>query len=86
VIVFEVDAHADEVVVVAEETLGDAEGVIVIPAGIADEVAAEALEMTAFEDFVSEKVMEGRSILGLYPPTDPASVTEFAAWRQARGR
>lgn len=66
--------------------VGDAEGVIVIPAGIADEVAAEALEMTAFEDFVSEKVMEGRSILGLYPPTDPASVTEFAAWRQARGR
>jgi len=66
--------------------VGDAEGVIVIPAAIADEVAAEALEMTAFEDFVSEKVMEGRSILGLYPPTDPASVTEFAAWRQARGR
>ena len=66
--------------------VGDAEGVIVIPAAIADAVAAEAVEMTAFEDFVSEKVMEGRSILGLYPPTDPASVTEFAAWRQARGR
>ncbi len=66
--------------------VGDAEGVIVIPAAIADEVAAEAVEMTAFEDFVSEKVMEGRSILGLYPPTDPASVTEFAAWRRAKGR
>ncbi|RPH41929.1 MAG: ribonuclease activity regulator RraA [Burkholderiales bacterium] len=66
--------------------VGDAEGVIVIPAAIADEVAAEAVEMTAFEDFVSEKVMEGRSILGLYPPTDPASVTEFAAWRAGNGR
>ena len=66
--------------------VGDAEGVVVIPAAIADEVATEALEMTAFEDFVTEKVMEGRSILGLYPPTDPASVTEFDAWRQARGR
>ena len=66
--------------------VGDAEGVIVIPAAIADEVAAEALEMTAFEDFVSEKVMEGRSILGLYPPTEEASRTEFAAWRQAKGR
>jgi regulator of RNase E activity RraA len=66
--------------------VGDAEGVIVIPAGIADEVAAEALEMTAFEDFVTEKVMEGRSILGLYPPTEEASRTEFATWRQARGR
>jgi regulator of RNase E activity RraA len=66
--------------------VGDAEGVIVIPAAIADEVAAEAVEMTAFEDFVSEKVMEGRSILGLYPPTEEASRTEFAAWRQAKGR
>jgi regulator of RNase E activity RraA len=66
--------------------VGDAEGVIVIPAAIADEVATEAVEMTAFEDFVSEKVMEGRSILGLYPPTDESSRTEFAAWRARNGR
>ncbi|MDQ0586379.1 ribonuclease activity regulator RraA [Variovorax paradoxus] len=66
--------------------VGDAEGVIVIPAGIADEVAAEATEMTVFEDFVQEKVLEGRSILGLYPPTEEQSRTEFAAWRQVRGR
>ena len=66
--------------------VGDAEGVVVIPAAIADEVATEAVEMTAFEDFVTEKVMEGRSILGLYPPTEEASRTEFAACRQAKGR
>jgi len=66
--------------------VGDAEGVIVIPADIADEVAAEATEMTVFEDFVQEKVLEGRPILGLYPPTEEQSRTEFAAWRQARGR
>jgi len=66
--------------------VGDAEGVIVIPADIADEVAAEATEMTVFEDFVQEKVLEGRSILGLYPLTEEQSRTEFAAWRQARGR
>ena len=66
--------------------VGDAEGVIVIPADIADEVAVEATEMTVFEDFVQEKVLEGRSILGLYPPTEEQSRTEFAAWRQARGR
>ncbi len=35
---------------------------------------------------VAEKVLEGRSILGLYPPTDEASRTEFAAWRRALGR
>ena len=66
--------------------VGDAEGVLVLPAHLADELAVEATEMTAFEDFVQEKVMEGRSILGLYPPTDPQSRTDFAAWREARGR
>jgi len=66
--------------------VGDAEGVIVIPAHLADEIAAEATEMTVFEDFVQEKVMEGRSILGLYPPTDAQSRTDFAAWRQSKGR
>lgn len=66
--------------------VGDAEGVIVLPAHLADEIAAEAVEMTAFEDFVQEKVFEGRSIIGLYPPTLEQSRVDFAEWRAARGR
>ena len=66
--------------------VGDREGVIVIPAHLADEIAHEATEMTAFEDFVTEKVLEGRSILGLYPPTDEQSKVDFEAWRKANGR
>lgn len=66
--------------------VGDADGVIVIPAHLADELSAEAVEMTAFEDFVTERVRGGQSILGLYPPTDPASREAFAAWRRERGR
>jgi regulator of RNase E activity RraA len=66
--------------------VGDGEGVIVIPAAIADDVAAEAVEMTVFEDFVIEKVQEGRSILGLYPPTDDASRKDFEAWRREQSR
>jgi regulator of RNase E activity RraA len=66
--------------------VGDGEGVIIIPAGIVDEIAAEAVEMTAFEDFVAEKVLEGCSILGLYPATDPQTGVDFAAWRKANGR
>jgi regulator of RNase E activity RraA len=66
--------------------VGDREGVVVIPAHLADEIAAEATEMTAFEDFVQEKVMEGRSILGLYPPTDPQTKIDFEAWRRGRAR
>jgi regulator of RNase E activity RraA len=66
--------------------VGDGEGVVVIPAHLAEDIAAEAVEMTAFEDFVTEEVMKGRSILGLYPPTEEQSKLDFAAWRQANNR
>jgi regulator of RNase E activity RraA len=66
--------------------VGDSDGVVVIPAHIADEIASEAVEMTAFEDFVTEKVHEGRSILGLYPPIEEQTKADFAAWRKAKGR
>ncbi len=66
--------------------VGDGDGVIVIPAHLAAEIAAEAIEMTAFEDFVTEQVMAGRSIIGLYPATDEQSRSDFAAWRQSKGR
>lgn len=66
--------------------VGDGEGVVVIPASMAAEVAAEAVEMTAFEDFVMAQVQQGRSIIGLYPPTDERSRIEFAAWRAAHAR
>ena len=66
--------------------VGDGEGVVVIPAHLADEVATEAREMTAFEDFVTERVLAGQSILGLYPPTEEANRVAFDAWRKACGR
>jgi regulator of RNase E activity RraA len=66
--------------------VGDFDGCVVIPAHLADEIADEAVEMTAYEDFVAEKVLEGRSILGLYPATEEQSKIDFAAWRKAKGR
>jgi regulator of RNase E activity RraA len=66
--------------------VGDGEGVVVIPAHLADEVSLEAREMTAFEDFVTERVLAGQSILGLYPPTEEANRVAFDAWRRACGR
>lgn len=66
--------------------VGDGEGVVVIPAHLADEIADEAVEMTAFEDFVMEEVLKGRSIFGLYPATDERTSADFAAWRKANGR
>lgn len=66
--------------------VGDGEGVVVIPAHLVDEIADEAVEMTAFEDFVTQEVLKGRSILGLYPATHEEARSDFAAWRAARGR
>ena len=66
--------------------VGDADGVLVLPAHLADEIAAEAEGMTAFEDFVTEQVLKGSSIIGLYPATQEQTNADFAAWRKANGR
>ncbi|WP_375691216.1 ribonuclease activity regulator RraA [Pseudooceanicola sp. LIPI14-2-Ac024] len=66
--------------------VGDDDCVIVIPAHLADEVADEAVEMTAFEDFVVERVKDGATIIGLYPATKEENLEAFAAWRAANGR
>jgi regulator of RNase E activity RraA len=66
--------------------VGDCDGVIVIPAEIAGEIAGEAVEMTVFEDFVQEQVSAGARTMGLYPPTDESNLAVFAEWRRQRGR
>jgi regulator of RNase E activity RraA len=66
--------------------VGDSDGVIVIPAEIADAIADETVEMTAYEDFVTERVKAGHTIVGLYPPTDSANLDLFKDWRVAHGR
>ncbi len=66
--------------------VGDRDGVIIVPAEMADAIAAEATEMTAFEDFVLEQVQGGQRTLGLYPPTDESNLERFAAWRKERSR
>lgn len=65
--------------------VGDADCVIVVPAEIADEIADECIEMTAFEDFVAERVGEGDTIIGLYPCTREENRTAFEAWLAAKG-
>jgi regulator of RNase E activity RraA len=66
--------------------VGDDDSVIVLPAAIADELADEAVEMTAYEDFVVERVKEGATIIGLYPSTKDEHQAAFKAWRDKNGR
>lgn len=64
--------------------IGDDDGVMIIPSNIVDEVAEECTNMTIFEDFVLEKVAEGHTIIGLYPPTDEKTLVEFKIWKKNR--
>ena len=66
--------------------VGDDDCVIVIPQAIAEDVASEAMEMTAYEDFVIEKVKAGTPVIGLYPRTKDEFAAEFEAWRKGNGR
>jgi len=66
--------------------VGDDESVIVVPVHLADEIADEAVEMTAYEDFVTEQVKAGKTIIGLYPATNDDVLNSFAAWRKEHGR
>ena len=50
--------------------VGDADGVVVIPRHLAEEVARDAAEQERFEGWVLDEVRAGRPIFGLYPPDD----------------
>ncbi len=63
---------------------GDGEGVVVIPAQVAEEIAHHAYEQERREEFFQERVADGASIVGIYPPNDEA-LTAFEHWRQERG-
>jgi regulator of RNase E activity RraA len=64
--------------------VGDSEGVVVIPSQVAEEVALAALEQDELEAFVLEKVRNGASIRGVYPP-DEQTLEEYREYRQRQG-
>lgn len=61
--------------------VGDDDGVMVIPANVADKVAEEASKMELYEEFVTEKVLEGRPVIGLYPLTSEDNIKDFENWK-----
>ena len=62
--------------------VGDDDSVIVLPAHLAEDIALEARDMTAYEDFVVEQVANGASIIGLYPPTNTKNIETFETWKK----
>jgi 2-keto-4-pentenoate hydratase/2-oxohepta-3-ene-1,7-dioic acid hydratase in catechol pathway/regulator of RNase E activity RraA len=63
--------------------VGDAEGVMVLPAAMAEEVALDALEQELREEWSLERVAAGESVRGVYP-ISPQREQEFQEWRARR--
>ena len=65
--------------------VGDGDGVMVIPAELADEIANDCAAMESYEAFVLEEVANGAPIIGLYPCTKEENEKRYQAWRRRTG-
>jgi 5-oxopent-3-ene-1,2,5-tricarboxylate decarboxylase / 2-hydroxyhepta-2,4-diene-1,7-dioate isomerase len=63
--------------------VGDAEGVVVLPFALAEEIARAALQVEEREAFALERIKAGESHRGLYPLSDERRA-EFENWKATR--
>jgi len=70
-------------VVPGDVIVGDTDGVVVVPAALAEEVAFDALEQERREQWALERVRAGESIRGIYPLSESRR-KEYEAWLAAR--
>ncbi|MBO9376731.1 dimethylmenaquinone methyltransferase [Sphingomonas histidinilytica] len=64
--------------------MGDADGVVAIPADIAAEVACEAVAAASYEDYAAERIDRGASLFDMFPASE-ASLEAFRLWQEANG-
>lgn len=62
--------------------VGDAEGVVVIPQKLADEVAQEAFQATLYENYAQQRIRNGESIFDIFPATEK-SLQEYELWKSS---
>ena len=60
--------------------VGDREGVVAIPAHLAEEVARDAGDQERQERFILSEIRAGRSLRGVYPP-DEAAQQRYRMWQ-----
>jgi 5-oxopent-3-ene-1,2,5-tricarboxylate decarboxylase / 2-hydroxyhepta-2,4-diene-1,7-dioate isomerase len=65
--------------------VGDAEGVVVLPRALAEEIAHAALEVEDREAFALERVKAGESFRGLYPLSDERR-RDYETWKAQRAK
>ncbi len=78
-------ACAGVTVMPGDIVVGDAEGVVVVPAALAAEVAADAARQELEEEWALERVDAGESTVGVFPISKDRRA-EFEAWLAERQR
>ena len=73
-------ACAGVTVMPGDVVVGDGEGVVVVPAALVAEVAADAAEQELEEEWALERVAAGESTVGVFPIAADRRA-EFEAWR-----
>jgi 5-oxopent-3-ene-1,2,5-tricarboxylate decarboxylase/2-hydroxyhepta-2,4-diene-1,7-dioate isomerase len=61
--------------------VGDAQGVIVVPAHLAADVAERAIATEEKENYIRNKLLDGATIYGNYPPNETIT-REFEEWKK----
>jgi 5-oxopent-3-ene-1,2,5-tricarboxylate decarboxylase / 2-hydroxyhepta-2,4-diene-1,7-dioate isomerase len=76
---------AGTLVIPGDVIVGDAEGVVVLPASLAEEIAHDALEQEDREAWALERVQAGESIRGVYPIA-PDRRAEYERWHATQNK
>ena len=63
--------------------VGDTDGVVVIPAHLAEEVARDCAEQEVLEEFLLTRIQGGARLPDTYPPNEETKAA-FEVWRKAR--
>ena len=67
-----------------DAVVGDADGVVVVPRHLVDEIATDAAEQERMESFVLAEIRAGGSLRGLYPP-NPETKARYRQWLIEQG-
>ncbi|GAA4750381.1 ribonuclease activity regulator RraA [Nocardioides endophyticus] len=63
--------------------VGDAEGVVVVPRHLAEDISHAALEQEELEEFILGRIQAGEPLRGNYPPNEQ-TLTQFSEHRKSR--
>ncbi len=72
-------------VVPGDVVVADADGAVVIPAALIDDVVNLGPQQEQLEGWLVSEVQSGAKLPGLYPPND-ATKARYEAWRAAQGK